>query len=407
MSSPSEELSGDGVSDQSDDSDRYLVSRSSSILYDLLESGNNERTIEESLRVLNDDPDDTTAHYCIAFAYIRQDQTRKARPHVEFLLQQEPDEPDSHMAAVAYFDSLGKLKVAKKHAAEGMRIDPENSIFFYYAAVIETAQMRFKEARRFIDEALRLDPEDTDCLNLKVRLSSVDETSAEDSWRRIDELREALQLDPHDGPLHNTLGDIYLDELDSPKEAEFHYRDALKSDPKNRIYQRDLFNAVGKRDFLYRLLSIPSRTFTWIGYVIKAICKQPWRLILLLIGFKLVAAFLVWLLLATALFWPGGKIYEWLLISEIKDGAHTPMGKLRLWHSLQRVPRPMRFVIFLTVICGLYAALFLTMGIPLAPGFSFLGIAYAVHFVVVLALWLYSMSKRSHGKLKRERRKNR
>ncbi len=380
-------------------------SYSSHLLYELLDSGNHERTVSESLRFLEQDPSDANAHFCIACAYIDQKLTAKARPHVDALISLDPEASNAHLAAIFYYQALKKMRMVKKHAAEGMRLDPENPVFFYYAAIVETSQMRFKKARSFIDEALRLDPDDTDCLNLKIRLSSVDETSAEDSWRRVDELNDALQLDPHDSALHSSLGDVYLDELDSPAEAEFHFREALKSDPKNRSNQRDLFSAVAKRNFLYRLLSIPSRTFTWLGYVIVGIFKQPWRLLFLIIGFKFVLAFIAWLLVATFLFWPAGKVYEWLLVSELKAGTRTSMSKMKLWHSFQRRPRWLRFGLFVIIISGLYAGTFALMAIPLSSGFGFLGIAYAAHFVVVLTISLYTASKRQRGKRKREKTK--
>jgi len=84
------------------------------------------------------------------------------------------------------------------------------------------------------------------------------------------------------------------------------------------------FRAVARRDLIYRLFSLPSRTFTWLCHVLTVVRLQPWRLLLLMIAFKLVGIFLLWLLAATVILWPGGKAYEWLQVKRTINNLASP-----------------------------------------------------------------------------------
>jgi len=75
-----------------------------------------------------------------------------------------------------------------------------------------------------------------------------------------------MRLDPENAALHNSIGELLLHELADPVEAVRAHREAVRIEPNNRDYQADLFQAVAESSFVYRLFSIPSRTFTWLGF---------------------------------------------------------------------------------------------------------------------------------------------
>ena len=108
-------------------------------------------------------------------------------------------------------------------------------------------------------------------------------------------------MDPQNAKLHNGIGDIYLNKLDRPREAEGHYREALRMDPRNHDYQKDLFSAVARCSLIYRLVSLPSREFEWIGALAFGIRKKPWLWwwLVVLICFTAVIIYFTWLVLAT------------------------------------------------------------------------------------------------------------
>jgi len=322
--------SSDPDEDLSSFLDDYLArSSSAATLQNLLVSRNLERLEEEARRFLEKDPEDLEAHFYLAAALIDLERAREAWPHVEILISSAPEEADTHLMAIVYYRGIKRWRAMKKHIDEALRINPDNAVFHYYAALYEIQRLHIGKAQKHVDKARELDPEDADIADLAIRINGVEQDSAVDAWQGLEEYRETLKREPENAALHSGIGDIYLDRLDLPREAEAHYREALRIVPKNHDYQKELFSAVAKRSLIYRLVSIPSRTFQWLGHLCYAIVRQPWRLLLLLIGFKVVIVFFIWLILVAVVFWPAGKIYEWLLVSEIKAGARASLGHLR------------------------------------------------------------------------------
>jgi hypothetical protein len=375
------------------------------VLLNLIQAGNLDRVESEAKRFLAQDPEDSTAHYYLTLALIDLKKPQEAKGHLDFLLSSEPDSVTTRIAAVCYHGALDQWSEARRHIAEGLRLDPDLAFFHRYAAIADLRRMKLKEAKIHISRARELDPDDGDIANLHIRIHGVGETSAADALNRLEEYRAALRLDPENAALHDSVGDIYLDDLDDPEEAEKHYREALRIEPGDRDYQRDLFHAVAKRSLVYRLFSLPSRTFTWLGHVARGISLQPWRLMFLIIGFKAVMGFFLWLLLATVLFWPGGKVYEWLLVSEIKRGSAASNAELRAWFWFRRWPRWGRFALFLGANLALWGGLFAALNFPLSAGYAFVAIAIAIHLLFVSVAWGLRRAIAASAKRKAERRK--
>ena len=161
---------------------------------------------------------------------------------------------------------------------------------------------------------------------------------------------------------------------------------ALQAKPTNREYQRDLFNAVARRSILYCLFSLPSRTFQSIRGGLAVLRANWWIAIVLVVGMKFLGVFIAWLVVATVLLWPGCKVYESFVVSELRRGSDTPIPMLSLWLKIRRIPLWLRFGIFLLLSCLIWGLLFFLTGIPLEWGFGFVGIFVGVHLVVLLAL---------------------
>ncbi len=358
------------------------------ILQTLLQAGNLDRVAAEARRFLARDPEDSTAHFYLVLALTDLHQLREAQAHLNHLLSVEPEEARSHIAALCFYEAGGHWSKVRHHIAEGLRINPDISFFHRFAAVAALQKLDMVAARRHIARARELAPDDADTVNMYIRIHGATETSTADAVKRLEEYRAALRLDPQNAALHHSIGDVLLTELADPSEAEFAFREALRIEPDNRSYQNDLFQAVAGSRIVYRLFSIPSRAFAWVGLLGQTIGRQPWRLIFLVLGFKFVLAYVAWLVLAFFVFWPGGKAYEWLLVSEIKDGSAASNTGLRIWFWLRRWPGLVRFGLFLTINFVLWGGLFALLGIPLAAGYLFVAIFLSIHLLVVTILWL-------------------
>lgn len=322
----------------------------------------------------------------MASAYLELGRPDEAATHVKVLLGKSPESVNAQLAAVRYHQALGNPRKVLEHCAEGQRISPERGVFYYFAAVAEANRLKFKEAQRWIDRAIQCDPQNADYRNLGIRISGALQTDAASSWRRVDELIEALKLEPDNPRVHNTLGDVYLEELNDPRTAERYYREALRLNPVNRHYQRDLFQSVAERNLLYRLLNVPTRVFGYLCSLGRLVRHQLWRLLLLPFLMKPIVVFLIWLLATTLLFWPAGKFYEWLLVSEIRNSSQSSDRRLRLWMWFHRWPILLRFALFLAGLMVGYSGLFLLLNIPLGVGYTALGTLTGFNFVIILVL---------------------
>lgn len=347
-------------------------------------AGNNERLVAEARRFLSLDPEDLDAHFYLVTGHCDLRQFAEAERHVQELLRLDPGSVNTHIAAVRFHLVKRQWKAAGRFAEAGMRIDPEWPYFHLAAAIVASNQHRPADARRHIARARELSPEDPETVNLHIRLHAAMETTAKDAWKRLREYEAALQLDPGNASLHNSIGDVYLNELENPAKAEEHYRIALQSEPHHRDYQRDLFQAVARRSVLYRLLSLPSRTFEILRESGSVLRDHPWIVIFLLLAFKFVLAFAAWLAVATALLWPGCKVYEWFVVAELRSVSDTPVRMLSLWLRIRRFPLWLRFGAFVALSSAIWSVLFLLAGMPLARGFRYAGIFLGVHLAVLL-----------------------
>lgn len=363
------------------------------VLSALLQAGNLERLAREAERCLERNPGDSTAHFYLVLALTDLKRPAEALRHLDQLLAAEPDQVRTHVAALCLYGAGERWAKVRHHVAEGLRLDPEAAFFHRFAAIAALTKLDMAAARRHISRARELDPDDADIANLHIRIHGATETSALAALKRLEEYRAALRLDPHNAALHNSMGDVLLDELDDPAAAEIAYREALRLDPGNRVYQTDLFHAVAARSLIYRLFSLPTRAFRWLGLAGRTILRQPWRLLFVIIGFKAVMGYFAWLALATVVFWPGGKGYEWLLVSEIRRGAAASDAELRTWFWLRRWPRWVRFAAFLGINLTLWGTLFTLTGLPLGPGYAAVGVFAAVHLLFVSLSWAWRQQR--------------
>ena len=354
----------------------------------LSSAGNPDRLVAEAYRCLGRDPEDIAAHFYLVMGLCDLGQFDTAEQHVQHLLRLEPETVNTHVAAIRLHLAKKKWKEALQFVESGLQIDPDVAYFHLAAAIAECGRYHLANACKRITRARELAPDDPEIVNLYIRLHSSRQNTAHQARARLREYEAALALEPANASLHNSIGDVYLDELENPAKAEEHYRIALQSEPGNRDYQRDLFNAVARRSIVYCLFSLPSRTFESLRRGLGILRQHPWVAIFLLAAFKIFLAFVAWLAVATVLLWPGGKVYEWFVVSELRRGSDTSVPMLSLWLKIRRYPLWLRFGGFIGISGLLWAVLFLLARVPLKLGFGFVGAFVAVHLVVLMIIRL-------------------
>ena len=374
----------------------------SDALWNLFQARHFEQVISQGGRILQKEPAEQLAHYLMALARVNLSRVPEAREHVECLLSYHPDWAPSHHAASVYLRAIQRWSEARRHIETAITLDPNSPTYHLMAAVLALHEQRLDQARASVARARELDPQNPDVIRMSVEIQGLGQTTAREAWERIRELESGLEIDPNDDGLHASIGSIYLDELDQPREAEAAFRAALLNDPSDRDNQKSLFRAVGQQRMLYRLLSIPQRAYAWLANYFRGLALQPWRILLVLLAFKVVIAFVLWLAVVTVVFWPSCKVYEWLLISEIQCVVEATDRHLRFKRALNRWPFWVRFGLCVGLILGSWFVFFALLGI-VTVGFAVLGGIAGVHLIFTLVLFLIRRARSSHGRWSADR----
>ena len=349
-------------------------------------SGRWDRLAAVSHDALRQDATNPAFHYYHALALGHQNRAGEALPHIEFILKHEPTAAENHHLASIIHSGLGNLNTAANHIDTAIGINPDQAVHHYEAARISSLRLKIDDGRRQISRARELDPDDPDIAHLDITLRGATQTGSANAWESVREFEEALALDPENAWLHDSLGDIYIDGLESPRLAELHYRRAVAKEPASRTFQRDLFNAIARRDPIYRTLSLPSRAYGFLRNLGTTVRLRPWLLFFCILAIKFFAAFFLWLLVATPLFWPPAKLYEWLILRQVRQTAGTSPTTLRTWFSLRRLPFIARASITLALTLGFWI-LVVRILTDIGTGESIIAISaiFAAHLAFVLA----------------------
>ncbi len=330
-----------------------------------------------SVDYLREFPEESCGHEHRVAALIGLDRCREAGGHIDWLLRHSGDCGHVHHLAAIYFSAVGKRKLAWEHVGKAISLDPEIAFYHYTACRIALQRRKLKEARRAIDRALELAPDDPTITNFHIRVSGLRGGSNVGAWRRVERTRQALALDPENKGLHETLGDIFALEIDDPGEAIRHYRAALALEPTDKELQAELFRVYERQNLLYRLICLPNSAWRWF----RAVIRSPGALLYLVIGIKLVGAFLVWLAVVTVLFSPLALLFRWTLIGGIRVHARPGRSQFRRFHGQ---PMAIRLGCFLALNMAGWFFLFRLLDIAPGVGFAFVGGFAALHFVVLL-----------------------
>lgn len=349
-------------------------------LRQLREAGHWDRLIELAGQSLAVDPNDVDTHRHIAWAYAASNRPAHMKPHVDFLLQAEPDSTSTHhLAAVQHLD-LQRHKQARPHIETLLRLEPQSATYHYLACLLALRENKTPIARAHIQQARQLAPDWVAAAHLEIRMDGIHKRKAREAWERIRRLEDALSLDPQNASVHTTIGEIFLAELELPRDAEKFFRQALLIDPMNKDRQARLLDSIRARSLLYRTLSLPMSA---VRSLLKSFRERRTSPFLLIFLIKPLCAFFVWVFVVGAFFTPAAFVYEWFVVAEIRRLRPLPRW-LRPLTIPMAWPLWVRMSICSTLIAGTWLLVLTQLvRLPLKETATFVGLLFAAHFLLV------------------------
>ena len=360
-------------------SDEHPTKPPAAWLNHLHEAGQWPRLIDVAFQSLQFDPNDADVHRHLAWAYARTEAPARMKQHVDFLLRAEPHEIRNHHLAAVYHLDTKQHKRAKPHVDFLLLHDPRSPSNHYLACIHALRCGKMREARVHIGEARALAPNWPEALRLEIEIDGASQQRASEAWSRIRRLKDGLALDPRNADMIASIGSILLNELEQPRDAEAHFREALAIDPTDKGFQRKLLDSIRARSILYRTLSLPiiavRKVRGWSG--------NGLRLLFLLVAIKAILAFCAWLIVTGFLFAPAAKVYEWFVLAEVTRVRSLPRLLAPLRRTL-RWPLWLRLALALSIIVGGWVVLFLKVfTFPPAATLQIMGVFFGIHFAFV------------------------
>ncbi len=356
--------------------------RGADLLAHLVAAGQWQRVEKLARELLAVTPEAPDVHACLAWSLILQDRAAESWPSIEFLLSATPDEVQPHLLAAQFHAQAENWAQVENHADYAIAIDPDDAQGYMMKSVSLVSRLRLQEAQPWIAKAREIDPDSESIAVLQTRLRGAVDQSAAAAWRQVQQLEELLAANPENAATWDALGDVYM-QLERPRKAEECYRECLRLDPGDRVYQRDLFRAVAARSVLYRTVALPLSACRLLATFVGTLQFQPSALLWVVLGFKASLAFLAWLCITAPLFVPPAKLFEWLLLAEVQPPAGASERRMRLRGIATRLPYSARVALFLLVTVCFWTAVIACAGVSWSAGLMFLGAVTLAHFGLV------------------------
>lgn len=322
-------------------------------LQQLHDAGHWERLITIAMDSLAIDPNDPETHRFIGWAYAKVGRLPQMFHHVSFLLNFDPDDSRHHHLAAVYFLDARQHQKAEPHIATLLRLEPHSATYHYLATILALRNNKLKLAQTHIHEARRLAPDWPAAAHLHIQIDGIHQKKASDAWNRIRRLEETLGLDPQHAGLMTSIGEIYLRELERPRDAEHFFREALMIDPTDKDRQALLLESLRARSLLYRTLSLPATAFRKFS---KSMETNRARWFFVIIAIKAIVAFFIWVIVVGLFFAPAAKIYEWLVLTDISRSQSLPRWASPLTTVL-RWPLWIRFAVCGAIVVGAWVGI--------------------------------------------------
>ena len=355
------------------------------LLHEFWSAGHHERVEKLAVELLQDHPENETAHYYLARTCIQANRLKEAKRHRDVILGRSPNKAGNHHAVSSYLRARSKPKEALAAIDQAIALAPREPVFHGSKAQVRLAHDGLPMACSAANRAHELAPRDPHVRRIWIEPSALERPGAADALRRIGQLREALALDPQSAPLRNAIGLIYLDELHDARAAEAEFAESLRLVPQAPAYAHNLFRAIANRSLFYRTLCVPGTYFDAVLNLAAKISDGCLGFIFWILTFKLWIVLLLWIGILALLFWPVKKVFEGLFIADLLATTKAGSHKFRILVRFQRLPFWQRISLFVGFLAGLWALIFFLTNIPLKSGFIALAIFIALNFLFALS----------------------
>ena len=323
----------------------------------LASSGQWDRLLEASREWLAQEPENPVAHRYCAQSLIKLGRHGEAEVHLEKLLVLRPNDSVAHrMMSMVQFE-LKRYGKADEWIQRAIAINPMDPNHWYHLARMCYVQKDLASGLKWISKARELAPNDPDILNLYALCSG-------DAESRAVMLREVLALDPENAYAHNNLGTYYLGTAKDYPKAEECFRRALFLAPGLKIARSNLFVAIKQRDLIYRILCAPRDfLFRMRQSLFGGEGRHPGAVgvgvLVWLVLFRFVAAaLLLWFIFI----WPMLKVYEFLIIGDIRRQAGELGARRGGFLGYRQWPLQLRLAVFGVLLIGFWVGVYLVFG---------------------------------------------
>lgn len=192
----------------------------------LLANGRIPDAMKEARNVLNLDPQNGDGLALMARCFIENGQLEEGMDCLREAIKYDPNE-SYYYYLMGYVEFKRDLNLsAISYLEKAIALYPYNAAYFGILSFALCDERKFEEALQKANEGLEIDPEDITCLNARARalnkLNRVEEA--------IETMKGSLGQDPDNEISHNNFGWNYL-EKGRHKEAQHHFREALRIDP--------------------------------------------------------------------------------------------------------------------------------------------------------------------------------
>jgi tetratricopeptide (TPR) repeat protein len=229
---------------------------------------------------LVEDAQNAAAHALLALCLAEREQFESASEQAAEAVRLAPDDAFGHATAARVWLLRNYLDRAEEAARTSIALDPYNEQWHSLLAAILFRRERWPEALDAAEGALAIDPENVEALNLQAAALRQLGRSSEARGS----LQDALAQRPDSAWTHANLGWTCLQQ-GNPRQAEHHFREALRLDPECEIARRGAIEAIKAKNPVYRWIL---GGFMWMN---RQTTRGQWYIVLGgYIGYRMAAS---------------------------------------------------------------------------------------------------------------------